>query len=423
MKKFLYFVIAVIMVLALTACGGKTPTTVSPNPNPSYHGVRFSSDADASTISVLLPDGWESKTITEGDSYGVPILHGIIFTPSVNPDIQVVLACCKGIPGLCGTGKTFEDLDFGEDAGRVIKSTEIIGETRSVRITWEDKPPLYYAEYSISESYAAEWEPLILEILSTATMAEGALSREAAEEAAAAKWNHDYDDIYAMSYDHCTGTWTVTVRYTDNGMESTVQYSVDPDGKASLLINSEITYYKPIIYLYPETTADITVKLSKVDLTCTYPAYNDGWSVTAYPDGTLINHADGLEYSYLFWEGDSVLDVDFAEGFCVRGEDTAAFLQKTLADLGLSPREYNEFIVWWLPQMQDNTYNLITFAWEEYDESAPLDITPAPDTLLRVFMVWQASEDFVELPAPILPKAPKRDGFTVIEWGGTEITK
>ena len=36
--------------------------------------------------------------------------------------------------------------------------------------------------------------------------------------------------------------------------------------------------------------------------TYTYPTYNDGWEVTAYPDGRLINKADGTEH-YLFWEG------------------------------------------------------------------------------------------------------------------------
>ncbi|MBQ7299787.1 MAG: hypothetical protein IJW77_08100 [Clostridia bacterium] len=186
-------------------------------------------------------------------------------------------------------------------------------------------------------------------------------------------------------------------------------------------MNPEIYYGKPVIYLYPPQTTDVTIKLPGVNLTCTYPAYNDGWTVTADPDGTLVNHADGKEYSYLFWEGDGPLETDFSEGFCVRGEDTAAFLQETLSSLGLTPREYNEFIVWWLPQMKDNAYNLINFAWEEYDTAAPLEITPAPDTLLRVFMVWQASEEYVDIPAPTLPTAPERNGFTVVEWGGTEI--
>jgi hypothetical protein len=182
--------------------------------------------------------------------------------------------------------------------------------------------------------------------------------------------------------------------------------------------------YKPVIYLYPTEETEVHVALDYTgELTVTYPDYGaDGWHVTASPDGTLTD-ASGRQYSYLFWEGVGPLETDFSEGFCVRGEDTAAFLQETLSALGLTPREYNEFIVWWLPQMQNNAWNLINFVWEEYDTAAPLDITPAPDTLLRVFMVWQASENFVEIPAPNLPAAPERNGFTVIEWGGTEIEK
>ena len=45
---------------------------------------------------------------------------------------------------------------------------------------------------------------------------------------------------------------------------------------------------------------------------------------------------------------------DFSRGFVVRGSDTAAFLREKLAYMGLTPREYNEFIVYWLPRMQNN---------------------------------------------------------------------
>jgi hypothetical protein len=71
-----------------------------------------------------------------------------------------------------------------------------------------------------------------------------------------------------------------------------------------------------------------------------------------------------------------------------------------LSGLGLTPREYNEFIVYWLPQMQDNKYNLITFQWEAYEELAPLAISPAPDSSLRVFMVFAPLEAPIEISAP-----------------------
>lgn len=177
---------------------------------------------------------------------------------------------------------------------------------------------------------------------------------------------------------------------------------------------------KPVIYLYPEQETDVRVTLDLAgELTCAYPAYGDGWSVRAAPDGTLTDE-NGQTYRYLYWEGTSEVDYDFSTGFCVAGEDTAAFLEDALAKLGLTREEANEFIIYWLPQMQDNVYNLISFQQESYTDSAKLTIDPAPDTLLRVFMAWQPSEQFVDLPAQEL-SAPERVGFTVVEWGGCAV--
>ncbi len=177
---------------------------------------------------------------------------------------------------------------------------------------------------------------------------------------------------------------------------------------------------KPVIYLYPETEMEISVNLNfDGDLTYTYPLYNDGWQVTARPDGTITDE-NGKEYNYLFWEGESNVAYDIKEGFCVKGEDTEGFLEEALEQLGLNRREANEFIVYWLPQMQKNAYNLISFAGEQYTDNASLDISPAPDTLIRVFMVWKAADEETELKAQEL-SAPARQGFTVVEWGGSEI--
>ncbi len=178
--------------------------------------------------------------------------------------------------------------------------------------------------------------------------------------------------------------------------------------------------YKPVIYLYPEETTEVDVTLTlDGELTCAYPAYREGWHVTAEPDGTLTD-ASGQTYNYLYWEGETNAVFDMSRGFCVKGEDTAAFLEEALERLGLTRREANEFIVYWLPLMQENPYNLIAFQGDAYTDAAKLDIAPAPDTLIRVFMTWQASDSFVELEPQTLT-APERVGFTVVEWGGTQI--
>ena len=177
---------------------------------------------------------------------------------------------------------------------------------------------------------------------------------------------------------------------------------------------------KPVIYLYPETETRVTVKLDlSGELTCAYPAYDGGWTVTAAPDGTLTDE-HGQTYNYLYWEGEVANGFDFSEGFCVAGSDTAAFLEDELDRLGLTRREANEFLIYWLPRMQDNPYNLIAFQQEAYTESAKLTVSPRPDSVLRVFMAWKPLARPVDVPAQILPGFERR-GFTLVEWGGAEV--
>ena len=177
---------------------------------------------------------------------------------------------------------------------------------------------------------------------------------------------------------------------------------------------------KPVIYLYPETETRVTVKLDlSGELTCAYPAYDGGWTVTAAPDGTLTDE-HGQTYNYLYWEGEGTEAYDFSKGFCVAGSDTAAFLEDALDRLGLTRREANEFLVYWLPRMQDNPYNLIAFQQEAYTQSAKLTVSPQPDSVLRVFMAWKPLARPVDIPAQILPGFERR-GFTLVEWGGAEV--
>ncbi len=180
--------------------------------------------------------------------------------------------------------------------------------------------------------------------------------------------------------------------------------------------------YKPVIYLYPREKTDVSVSLDlEGNLTCTYPEYENGWNVTAFPDGTLLDK-NGQSYNYLYWEGEICTEYDFSRGFCIKGEDTAAFLEDALQKLGLNRREANEFIVYWLPLMEKNPYNIISFQKEAYTDGAKLSITPTPDTIIRVYMAWQRSESAVD----VLPQelsSPEREGFVAVEWGGGEVKR
>lgn len=178
---------------------------------------------------------------------------------------------------------------------------------------------------------------------------------------------------------------------------------------------------KPVIYLYPEAETQISVKLDyNGQLTSTYPSYDGGWRVIAQPDGTLTDPETGREYYCLFWEGISNVEYDLSSGFVVPGEETEAFLEEALAKLGLTDREANEFLIYWLPKMEGNAYNLISFQREIYASNAVLTIDPAPDSVLRVFMAWKG----LDAPVDLEPQALEgftRTGFTVVEWGGAEV--
>jgi hypothetical protein len=48
--------------------------------------------------------------------------------------------------------------------------------------------------------------------------------------------------------------------------------------------------------------------------------------------------------------------------------------------------------------MENNKYNLIRFETKaEQDENMPLNITPTPDTVIRVMMDWKAIEEPVDI--------------------------
>lgn len=182
---------------------------------------------------------------------------------------------------------------------------------------------------------------------------------------------------------------------------------------------------KPVIYLYPEEETDVHVELELKNavLSTTYPKYNNGWDVTAYPDGSILNKSDGTHHNYLFWDAvDDKTRYDFNKGFCVPGYATEKFLKDKLTCMGLTEQEMNEFIVYWLPRMEHNAYNLISFQNDAYTENAVLNISPTPDSICRVFMAYIPMDNMVDIEPQQL-NGFDRIGFTAVEWGGCEINR
>ena len=180
--------------------------------------------------------------------------------------------------------------------------------------------------------------------------------------------------------------------------------------------------YKPVIYLYPEKTIEISVTLCKPEnITCSYPDYKSGWNVIANPDGSLIDKNTGRQLYSLYWEGIQSEPVNLEEGFVVEGKDTIQFLEEKLEILGLTETEAEEFIIYWLPKLQNNKYNYIRFAtMDEIDKNMPLEFSIEPDTTIRVLMQYKALDNYIEVNEQKL-ETPERTGFVAVEWGGTEI--
>lgn len=198
---------------------------------------------------------------------------------------------------------------------------------------------------------------------------------------------------------------------------------VDPFGRiikfASSQFMSGAECGKPVIYLYPEEATKVSVKLNPVGgFTKSEPAYDGGWEVIATPEGKLTETKSNKVFPYLFWEGRGGLYETPKKGFVVKNADVHIFLVEKLAKLGLNEKESADFREFWEPRMKDAPYYFVTFMGNQtMNQIAPLNITPKPDTVIRVLM------DFLPLEKSIAVeefniRTPERKGFTVVEWGG-----
>jgi hypothetical protein len=212
-----------------------------------------------------------------------------------------------------------------------------------------------------------------------------------------------------------TATQPTTDQNTDPTEEEFPLFPQEPGGEC---------YDKQIIYLYPKTEMKITVELGNPHLTtCSYPQYDSPWKVLASPNGHLKDLKTGRNLYALYYESQAATKCAMTDcGFVIPRENTVDFLEEKLEILGLNEYEAEEFIVYWLPRLQQNEYNYIRFATqEEIANNMPLYVNPAPDTTIRVCMYFKGMDAPTTVSEQILNKVT-RHGYTVVEWGGCEIS-
>jgi hypothetical protein len=184
---------------------------------------------------------------------------------------------------------------------------------------------------------------------------------------------------------------------------------------------------KPVIYLYPIQKTDITIGLDfKGKLLTSFPKYDKNWSVTAYPDGRIFDTKTNRFYSSLFWDGTQNFPKEhynYQSGFVVSKYDLTHFLLEKLSIIGLNNSETNEFVQYWLPILEQNETNFIHFYVNaDYDVISKNNVSPNPDTSIRIFMEFYGLDKSIEISEQNLSKT-ERKGFTLVEWGGSDVSK
>ena len=104
-------------------------------------------------------------------------------------------------------------------------------------------------------------------------------------------------------------------------------------------------------------------------------------------------------------------DDDFGNVYYFKGTDYLKLNEKINATHGFSVSAFT-FVA-------DNKSrnNLGIVSTSNLNSIAPLSISPKPDTIIRVTLYFEALDNKISLPQPkIMPI--KRQGFTVVEWGG-----
>lgn len=177
---------------------------------------------------------------------------------------------------------------------------------------------------------------------------------------------------------------------------------------------------KPAIYLYPPQKENVNVRVNTIGhFTLTIPNYpQNGWNVTANPDGTI--EANSFSYPYLYYESE-VPDSEIVKpgmGYVVKKDGLSALFNTLLPKLGLSLSESREFKDYWAKALPSSPYYFVgVMSKDSIDSIEPLEVRPTPDSIIRARLYFELLEKSITVDPPVI-STPQRNGFTVVEWGG-----
>ncbi len=207
--------------------------------------------------------------------------------------------------------------------------------------------------------------------------------------------------------------------YLSNGQK----YAANPCGdKHAHPTNGRYCLEKPVIYLYPTNPTTVAVQVvSTGAVVVSAPHYpTDGWqNILANPNGELFYQ--GREYNELFYETSVTTFDKPTSGIIIPTNQLPTQLNEILNQLGLVGREKQEFISFWVPQLENLHASYIYFSILDQKEKAKVDtvnITPKPDTQIAFIAYFKPVASATNNAVLQLPAKPERKGFVSVEWGG-----
>ncbi len=189
------------------------------------------------------------------------------------------------------------------------------------------------------------------------------------------------------------------------------------------LENGIICWDKPVIYLYPESKVSVDVEVvtdGKIVVSDPhYPA--GGWkNVIAEPSGTIFYQ--GKKYSQLYYETSVQDNGEIKNGIIISSNNLDPKLDEIITRLGLTGREKEEFLDYWLPRLHGLGSKYILFSLidsETKNMHDKLIINPEPETRIEFIAYFKPLNKPIDISELKLTEPPVRRGFTIVEWGGT----
>jgi len=177
---------------------------------------------------------------------------------------------------------------------------------------------------------------------------------------------------------------------------------------------------KPAIYLYPEKTSLVNVKIGPRigQRTITIPPYDPktGWQVLADPTGTIS--WGSMSFTHLFYEAMTPYPKVPEEGWMMDGNNIQGALYDIGRQMGLNDTESKELGRYWSVKLGKSPYYYVGLIDEnEIDQLEPIEVNPRPETMIRMRFYFAPTDTLYPIKNPAAVSR-ERKGFTVVEWGG-----